>query len=322
MERKYSIKVTIAIWVVLLALIFLIPHIADRSIVSLATKILIFGLLVASLDILVGYAGMWSFSHAGFFGLGAYATGIITKHYGIEEFWYSAPMTLLIVAVVAAIFAFIALRTVKVYFLLITLAIGMLLFGVFSTSVGLIGELTGGSNGLVGIPYPEIGMRMRSKQFYYFVAIIVVICTFIIYRIVSSPFGYALRGVRENETRMNALGYNTWLYKYLAYVISAVFAAVAGLLYAHFNGYISPSSASIEQAGLLWLMLIIGGMGTLWGAFIGAGFVLVFQYYVSSWTPEHWPLVLGICFIVAVLLAKKGIYPVLVNLFVKRQAQS
>lgn len=322
MEIQLSNKIRWAIWVLIALGVYLVPHLGDRATVSLVTKVLIFGLLVASLDILVGYAGMWSFSHAAFFGLGAYAVGILTVKADIESFWITAPLTILITAVVAALFAFIALRTQRVYFLLITLAIGMLFFGMFNTSVGVIGELTGGSDGLAGIPYPDIGMRMRSKNFYYFVAITVGLCAFLMYRLMASPFGYALRGIRENEVRLKSLGYNTWLYKYLAYVFSAVFAGVAGLLYAHFNGYISPSSASVEQAGILWLMLIIGGMGSLWGAFIGAAFVVLFQYYVSSWVPEHWPLMLGLCFVVAIMVARQGIYPFIVQQINKRLARS
>jgi len=293
----------------LAAILVALPTFADPAIASLVVKILIFGLLVMSLDLLVGYAGLWSFGHAGFFGIGAYATAILATKLNVTNFWLSASASVLVAALVACVFGFFALRVSHIYFLLITLAMGQLVFGVVSTSVGRVGEITGGSDGLTGVPYPHVGFEITSDSFYYFVLISVAICTFIMMRVADSPFGYGLRGIRENEPRLLALGYNTWLFKFIAFVISGAFAALAGVLFVHFNGFISPASVGLETTGILWLMIIIGGSGTLWGAFVGSAVVLSLQYFVSSITPERWPLIVGACFIASVFLFRDGIYP-------------
>ncbi len=294
-----------------------LPSFADMAHVSLATKILIFGLLVMSLDFLVGYTGLWAFGHAAFFGIGAYVTGILTSRCDITSFWITAPASLLGAVIAACIFGFIALRVSNVYFLLITLAMGQLVFGIVNTSAGKLGSITGGSDGLSGIPYPDFGFLFSPKSFYYFTVLVVALCAFVLYRIVNSPFGYSLQGIRESELRLHALGYNTWFYKYLAFIIGGLFAGISGVLYVHFNGYISPDAVGVDATGFLWLMIIVGGSGTLWGAFVGSGVVLALQYFVSGITPERWPLILGACFVAAVLLFREGIFPWLVGLWGK-----
>lgn len=298
-------------------LLAVFPAIGDLAHVSLATKILIYGLLAMSLDFLVGYTGLWAFGHAAFFGIGAYTTGILITRFGIAGFWLTAPASLLMCVIAACIFGFIALRVSQVYFLLITLAMGQLIFGIVNTSAGRLGAMTGGSDGLSGIPYPAFGFSFSSTSYYYFTVVVVIACAFLMYRIVNSPFGYGLQGVREDEIRLRALGYNTWLYKYLAFIVGGLFAGVAGVLYVHFNGYVSPDAVGVDATGFLWLMIIVGGSGTLWGGFAGAALVLTLQYFISGVTPERWPLVLGACFVAAVMFFREGIYPWLVGLWEK-----
>ena len=294
-----------------------LPAFADLAHVSLVTKILIFGLLVMSLDFLVGYTGLWAFGHAAFFGIGAYTSGILISRFDVTHFWVTAPASLLASVLAAGILGFIALRVSQVYFLLITLAMGQLVFGIVNTSAGKLGAMTGGSDGLSGIPYPDLGFLFSPTTYYYFTVLVVIGCAFVMYRLVNSPFGYGLQGIRESEIRLRALGYNTWLYKYLAFIVAGFFAGVSGVLYVHFNGYISPDAVGVDATGFLWLMIIVGGSGTLWGGFVGSGVVLALQYFVSGITPERWPLILGACFVAAVLFFREGIFPWVAGLWGK-----
>jgi len=292
-------------------LLFLVtsPAYASIAFISLLTKILIFALLAISLDLLVGYTGLWAFGHAAFFGLSAYTTGILIVQYDITSFWLSAPAGILMAIFVSCIFGVIALRASAIYFLLITLALGQLVFEIFNTSIGRLGELTGGSDGFSGIPYPELGLSFATTSYYYFVLIFFVVCTFLLYFIINSPFGHSLQGIRENETRMRCLGYNTWFFKYIAFIVAGLFAGVAGVLYVHFNGFISPEAVGFGASGALWLMLIIGGMGTLWGGLIGSAVILGLQYYTGVFTPERWPLILGGCMVAVIMFYRGGIMP-------------
>ena len=183
-------------------------------------------------------------------------------------------------------------------------------------SATTLGALTGGSDGLGGVQYPEIfGYAFEAETYYYFALVACAICCLLLYLITKSPFGYGLQGIRENETRARALGYNTWLYQYVAFIIAGLFAGIAGVLYIFYNGFISPEGVGIGASGLLWLMLIIGGSGTLWGSLIGAAVVLVLQYFVGGFTPERWPLILGVCFVGVIMFYRGGILPQIINIW-------
>ncbi len=284
----------------------------DISLVSLLTKILIFGLLAMSLDLVFGYVGLWSFAHAALFGVSAYAAAIFVIHYHITSFWIVLPGGMFVAGIVAGIFGFIALRVSAIYFLLITLALGQLVFGIVTT----FRRLTGGSNGLAGIQYPDLTFpflpaALSSTGFYYLTLIIFVVCAFVLYTLLNSPFGYSLRGIRENESRMRGLGYNTWLIKFTAFIVSGLFAGVAGVLYVHFNGIIAPGDVGVMASGAVMLMVIIGGAGTLWGALIGSVVILSLQHFIGLIIPERWPLVMGICFALVVICLRGGIFPYL-----------
>ena len=314
LQKEYLLRYT-PVGVIALLLLTL-PLYADLSIVSLITKILIFGLLVMSLDLLVGYTGLMAFGHAAFFGIAGYTVAILGKHYNVTSFWLAAPAGIFMAVFVACIFGLVALRVSGVYFLLITLAMGQLIYGIVHTSVGPLGALTGGSDGLGGVQYPEMfGYAFEAETFYYFSFAACLICCLLLYWITKSPFGYGLQGIRENETRARALGYNTWLYQYIAFVIGGLFAGIAGVLYIYYNGFISPEGVGIGASGFLWLMLIIGGSGTLWGSIIGAAVILVLQYFVGGLTPERWPLILGVCFVGVIMFYRGGILPQLINLW-------
>ncbi|MGD0917105.1 MAG: branched-chain amino acid ABC transporter permease [Thermodesulfobacteriota bacterium] len=297
----------------LVVLLTTAPAWIDISIMSLLTKIMIFGLLAMSLDVVFGYVGLWSFCHAALFGVAAYTNGIMIQLFNITSFWIAAPMSILVTAVVSALLAWIALRMSGIYFLLITLALGQLIF----STVFVWRKVTGGSQGLINIPYPDIGIDFSPAIFYYFTLIIILICGCVLHYLLKSPFGYSLQGIRENETRMIALGFNTWKHKFLAFVISGAFAGIAGILYVHYNGIVVPTDVDMASSGLVVIMVIIGGSGTLWGAMIGSGVIYALSYFVSLLTPERWPLILGACFVTAVMFARGGLFPQLCKLWDK-----
>ena len=164
--------------------------------------------------------------------------------------------------------------------------------------------MTRGADGLVGIPRPVLGLpwlTWNHINFYYFVLIVFLICFLLIYRLVHSPFGDALQGIRESEPRMRALGYNTWLYKYIAFIIAGLFAGVAGVLFVHHNSMITPFQLGVTVSTLAMLMCIVGGLGTLWGPVIGALVIVIIEYFSSLYIPERWPLVLGGVFFLTVM---------------------
>lgn len=299
----------------IVVLLFLIaaPNIIGTALTSLLTKIIIFALLAMSLDIAFGYTGLWSFCHAALFGVGGYTVAFFINYSDISSFWILAPAGIIAATITAAIFALIALRASGIYFLLITFALGQMIYG----SILAWNEWTEGFDGLPGIPYPQIGLSFTSTSFYYFTLVVFVICIFVLYLVIKSPFGHSLQGIRESETRMRGLGYNTWLHKFIAYVISGFFAGIAGVLYAHYNGIMTPFEIGFAASGLAMLMIIIGGSGTFWGAFIGSGLIFVLNFYVSSITTDRWPIVLGTVFVAGAMFARGGIFPALNNLWTK-----
>jgi branched-chain amino acid transport system permease protein len=299
--------------IAIVVLLMTAPAWVDISIMSLLIKIMIFGLLAMSLDVVFGYVGLWSFCHAALFGVAAYTDGIIIQQFHITSFWIAAPLSILVTAIVSALFAWIALRMSGIYFLLITLALGQLIF-----SIAFVWrKVTGGSQGLINVPYPDIGINFSPTSFYYFTLIIILICAWVLHHLLKSPFGYSLQGIRENETRMITLGFNAWEHKFLAFVISGAFAGIAGILYVHYNGIIIPTGVDMASSGLVAVMVIIGGSGTLWGAMIGSGVIYTLSYFVSLLTPERWPLILGACFVTAVMFARGGLFPRLCKLWDK-----
>ena len=290
-------------------LVFLIiPAVLPSYAQSVMTRVLIFALFAVSLDIIFGYAGLLSLGHAAFFGVGGYANAILLTRYGFESFWIVTPIAIVIIVVVAAVFGVIALRVSRVYFLLITFALSMLLVCVANTWRGM----TGGADGISFIPPPDFGLSWLSwnpASFYYFVFTSFIICFLLMRLVVNSPFGLSLQGIRESENRMRALGYNIWLHRYIAFIISALFAGVAGILFTYHNTVISPWNLGLEMSALAMLICILGGLGTLWGPLIGAVVVILIEYFSGIYMPARWPLVLGGSFIICVALIPKGIAP-------------
>lgn len=294
----------------------ILPLFLSSPLQSVLTKILIFSIFAMSLDILIGYAGLFSLGHAAFFGTAGYVTGIIMVKYGIDSFWINAPCGILAAAVLAPVLGFIALRVSDAYFLLVTFALGQLLFSAAWKWV----SMTGGSDGVPGIGRPDLGFpwfTWNSTAFYYFVFLIFGLCFWLLRRIIQSPFGRALIGIRECELRAQCLGYNTWLYKYVAFIVSGIFAGVAGVLFAYHTGIMVPSHLGVLSSALVSLMVIMGGPGTLFGSVIGAAVILSVEYFANIAAPERWLLILGAGFVASVMYARGGIGVHLLRLWEK-----
>jgi branched-chain amino acid transport system permease protein len=269
------------------------------------TKVLIFAIIATSLDLIVGYAGLFSMGHGAFLGIAGYTVGILSVRMGIELFWILVPAAIFLSMAASAIIGYVSLRVSGVYFLLVTLAFGQLLSIVATKWF----KVTGGSDGLVGILRPNLGISgftLTAGGFYYLVFIAFAICFVLLYRIVHSSFGRTLVGIRENEMRMRSLGYNTWALKYVAMIIAGAFAGVAGIFYAYFYGAMVPGTLAIEMSTAVMLMVIIGGPGTLFGPFVGSVVLVLIEHFAMIYVPERWPLILGGIFVACVILVRGG----------------
>jgi branched-chain amino acid transport system permease protein len=280
------------------------PRVLSSYYVQLASLILIWAVFAMSLDLLVGFAGLPSLGHSAFFGLAAYAVGISSVRY-LHSFWIEMLLSLVLTTLTAALVAPLALRARGVYFLMITLAMTQIAWGI---AFGWR-SMTGGNDGIRGVPNPELGGGLTIGDpwtFYYFVLAIAAAATAGMYVFVRSPLGRALVGIRENETRMNAMGYNVWLYKYIAFVAAAFFAGVAGGLYAFQNRFVSTSSLGVVPAAEAFLMVVLGGTGTLFGPAFGAAAIVLLRNIISGFT-ERWTLLLGLVYIAVVMFAPRGV---------------
>jgi branched-chain amino acid transport system permease protein len=277
----------------------LVPFWAPGYKTTLATEMLIFALLAMSVDILEGYAGRTTLCHGALFGVAAY----VLLYHAIEQggsLWLGAVLGVIAATGVAVVFALLAVRTSGVYFLLLTLALGMVVWGIslrWST-------VTGGENGIRGRVRPEA--LSDPASFYYFVFGAFLVLAALMWRFVNSPFGRSLQGIRENETRMRALGYNVPLHLFIGFVVSGFFAGAAGTLYGFFNNFVSPASVGLSQSVAGLLMALVGGAGTLFGGLIGAVIIISLQVFVSEYT-ERWSMVLGAMFILIIILAPEGV---------------
>jgi branched-chain amino acid transport system permease protein len=279
--------------------------------ISLLTQMLIFALLAMSLDILVGYAGLVSLNHASFFGIAAYTVGILSTH-GYNNFWLGLAAGVVAALLLGLVLGLLVLRSSGPYFLMITLAFGQMLFAL----AWKWRFLTGGDDGLPGIARPDLGIPVSlwpTSNFYYLVLAVWTLSLVFLYWFIRSPRGKSIVGTRESESRMQALGYNTWAIKYLAYVLAGGVAGLAGVLHVYYNGFVSPQELNWTMSGTILLMVIIGGAGTLFGPALGAGIIVLLQNLVSSYT-ERWPLAMGIVFILCVMYSRSGLWGYILEL--------
>lgn len=278
------------------------PWVLGTFWISLVTQMLIFGLLALSVDLLTGHTGILPMGHAGFFAVAAYATAILEVRHA-QGFWLSTGGGLLVAVLLAVVFG-LAVRTSGVYFILLTLALGHIVWGVAMRWT----TFTGGENGVSNIPPPAVAaVRFADLGTYYYLVLAVVAASALGYRrLVTSPFGLALRGIRESESRMRGLGYNVFAHKYAAFVISGALAGLAGVLYAYWNRFVSPAAATFHSSAEAVLMGILGGTGTVLGPFLGAAIMLGIRNWVSGYV-GWWTAVMGAVFIATVLWAPHGL---------------
>jgi branched-chain amino acid transport system permease protein len=295
-------RASLAIAVIGLSAAAAIPLLAGEFWVTLLTQIMIFGLLALSADFMLGNAGLFSLCHAAFFAVAAYTTAILQVRYGAATA-LAAPAGVAAGTLLALVFA-AAVRTRGVYFILITLAFGYIVWGVAYRWA----SFTGGDNGVTNVPFPAVGAFRVSgaTQYYYVVLAVIVLCGLAYRMLLASPFGLTLRGIKSSESRMRSLGYDVGRHLYVAFVLSGIFASVAGVLYVYFNRFINPVAASFPVSVEAVLMAIVGGSGTILGPFLGSGLILILRNWVSGFF-HYYTAVLGIVFIVTVLWAPQGI---------------
>lgn len=283
---------------------------------STLTRMLVFGLFAASLALLVGVSGLPSLGHAAYFGAGAYAGGWFAKNVSAE-----APLSLLVAALVGGIVAaatgWVAVRARGVFFLMLTLAIGEIVHQVADSWE----TVTGGSNGLYGIPATRLGGTVVTNVgvVHWYVLAVFGVGFAVLATLVASPFGAALRGIHDNEPRMRALGYPTALYKYAAFVAAGTVAGLAGGLLATQQRLVTPADLGFTTAALALLAVIIGGAGRLWGACVGAALVIYVRDSLGPSLDGHGPLVLGIVFVLVVYLLPRGVAGVRLSRFGRKR---
>ena len=272
--------------------------------VNVASQILFFAIFAMGLNVLVGYAGLVSLGHAGLFGIAAYATGYMLQlGYG-----HTAAITVALVIGVAsmAVYAVLSLRSTGIGFIMITLALGEILWGLAYRWI----SLTGGDNGINVPTRPEpFGYSLSVPTTFYYTTLIIFIASVAMVAIfVQSPFGAALRGTRDQPRRMNALGYHVWMIRFYACLFSGLLTAVSGILFVYYTQFISPQTLALTSSAEVLLMVISGGPGTLLGPIVGATLVVVVKTVVSGFI-ERWNFLLGAIFVAIVILMPEGLVP-------------
>jgi branched-chain amino acid transport system permease protein len=272
--------------------------------VNVASQILLYAVFALGLNVLAGYAGLVSLGHAGLFGIAAYAAGFMLQNgYGHP----AAVLTALAVGMASmAVYAVLSLRATGIGFIMITLALGEILWGLAYRWI----SLTGGDNGinLHGRPAP-FGLTLNSPTGFYFATLAVfIVCLAAVAVFVRSPFGAALMGTRDQPRRMNALGYHVWAIRFYACLLSGLLTSIAGILFVYYTQFISPQTLALTSSAEVLLMVISGGAGTLFGPAVGAGLVVVMKNIVSGYV-ERWNFLLGAIFVAIVILMPEGLVP-------------
>lgn len=296
--------------VLLLALATLPLITSNPFYLRLGTEVLVFGLLAMSLDVLLGYTGLLSFMHAGYMGIAAYSVGLFLIHFDpTASIWLLFLVGTAAAALVALPVGWLQVRTGGFAFALLTIAFGMM----FYTVVWRARDLTGGDDGLIGIPRPSIGIggwvlgsTKDPGPMYLLALFVVAVCYALTKRIMDSPFGAVLAAIRENEERAVFIGFNVRNYKLGGWMLACSLAGVAGTLSALQNGFVTPTMMDPNAGGAVLMMTILGGLGTLWGPFVGAAAFLALQEYTTQAT-EHWMIFMGLIIILLVLFMPKGI---------------
>ncbi len=307
---------------VILACLTVAPFVIGTYYRSLLTEILIWGLLAMSLDLLVGYTRIVSFGHAALFGLGAYGASMVIVRSG-PNLWIALMVGMLVSGALACGVGMLTLYLRDIYFTITTLVVAE----IFHTIVLTWTSFTGGENGLnFTVPPISLGglgkIDMMNTYNFYFLVLILLIGSFLLSRrIVNSPFGRILQGIKENEDRTKAIGYDVRRYKVMVFVLSGLLAGLSGALYAMLNRYTNPDFLSFIISGEAVIWTLIGGMGTLFGPMVGVGFVIVIVDLLSTWI-ENYLIVVGLMFVIAVIYLPRGIVGTIQDKFLSRSISS
>ena len=297
---------------VFFALPWLMPLIGAYE--QLATRFLIWGIFALGFDLLLGFTGLLSFGHAAFWGIGAYVAGYYLLHVS-NSLLIAMLVGVLVVGVVAWLLGLITLRRHGIYFAILTLAFAEMFYYLVLSPLQ---TWTGGDNGLTGIPSPKLlGMPLEGYGMHAFVAAWTLLAFYLARRIKDSPYGLILRGIKANETRLSFTGVNVFRYKLMAFVISGLYAGLAGTLYAAYETYVPTESLHWTTSGEVVIMSVIGGVGTLFGPMLGAGIVLYLENVLSAVT-RQWNLILGLIFMGFVIFLPGGIVGSVRHLFRSR----
>ncbi|MDD2925595.1 branched-chain amino acid ABC transporter permease [Rhodoferax sp.] len=271
--------------------------------IGVASRILIFALAASSLNLILGFGGMVSFGHAAFVGVGAYTVGILMQH-GVSSAWLGWPLALLSAGLLALLIGAISLRTRGVYFIMITLAFAQMLYYLMISL-----KVYGGDDGLTLPGRSQLGWGLdlsQDRTFYYVVLGLGLLVFLGLQRLLNSSFGHALQAIRENEQRMVAIGFGVYRIKLMAFTLAGALAGLAGALLANQGGFVSPSMMQWSESGMLMIMVILGGVGYLYGGLVGAVVFLVLEELLNTVT-IHWQLGLGAVLLLVVLLAPNGL---------------
>ena len=297
-----------------LMLLALFPVVSSTFYLQLGAKIMIMAIFALSLDLLVGHTGMVSLGHAAYFGVAAYALALISPKYEAANLWLTLPIAMAAAALAALVIGALVVRTAGVYFIMVTLAFAQMIYAVFHDT-----RIAGGSDGIYITVRPELNiagfkpLNLESPaEFYYLVLIFLTVVFWFLSRLLRAPFGRALAGIRINEQRMRSIGYPVFAYKLATFVLAGTLAGLAGYLAACQFGFVNPDILAWQQSGIVLMMVILGGMGRLHGAVLGA-FAYVFLQEIFS-TPailgiyaKHWQLAMGMLIVAIVLLLPHGI---------------
>jgi branched-chain amino acid transport system permease protein len=294
----------------LVGALLILPFFAGDFYVNLASQVLVAAIFALSLNLLVGFGGMTSLGHASYLGVAAYADALLTTKYGFGH-GTAAIISILGTTMMAGLFGLIALRASGLGFLMITLALSQVLWGLaYRMSV-----VTNGDNGISGLTRPApFGISLESPaSFYWFVLVVAMIAYLMLAIFVSSAFGASLKGVRDQPRRMAALGFDPWLIRWITFIYAGFWGGISGLLYVYYHKYIHPTSLSTTSSAEALLGVIAGGSGTLAGPAVGAALVLLLKNYASIYI-ERWNMLLGLVFLFIVLLMPRGIVPAMSSL--------
>lgn len=304
-------KVSVSVLVALIILSLLLPFFASRYYVYLATSILVTALLAQSLNFILGYGGLLQLHHAVFYGIGAYATALLLTRTSLP-FWAGFLLGPVVAAAMALVIGWFCVRLRGIYFGMLTLALGQLVWAVVYRWY----TFTGGDDGIHGVPIPE--WLVSTKSAYYFIFFVCAVSLMILYAIVKSPFGITLQAIRDNPTRSESVGINNKRHQLAAFVLSGFFAGVAGVLFVVLERSVSPALLFWNKSAEILIMCLLGGMFTFFGPVLGAAVIVILATFTGVFT-EYWLFVLGMILLGVVLFLPQGILGFIESALEKKQ---